>query len=127
MPGFAHAEAERNDRGQAEGADGEQETLSEGHGLGGSVNAAGSGEGASQLDFESISAVAADSAAAQRAQMQARFLASVGMRSRDASEICALKHQHSVLPWLRPQRFGALQLGHRLGSTTFSISRAHAS
>ncbi|HEX2670187.1 MAG TPA: hypothetical protein VHM25_04910 [Polyangiaceae bacterium] len=42
--------------------------------------------------------VSAVEAAAQRAQMQAKFLAWLGTRSSAALEISVLKHQHSLLP-----------------------------
>src|SRR6187402_1927438 len=75
-----------------------------------------------QLGFVSAAAVAA-----QRAQMQARFLAWLGMRSSAAPSISALKHQHSLLPWLSPQAFGSPQIGHLFGSTSLAIGKPQAS
>jgi len=59
--------------------------------------------------------------------MQARFLAWLGTRPSAALEINALKHQHSLFPWLSPHSFGSPHVGHLLGSTSLAIGRRNAS
>jgi len=53
--------------------------------------------------------------------MQATFFASAEMRFKASCGIFALKHQHSVLPWLMPQVFGSPHTGQRLGSSALAM------